>query len=226
MKKDEIVYILSTNTLFKGLYLDRIECLLDLCNYNISVFEKNSIVLNENDPCANMGFILEGKVNSIKSDPDGSNTIVRSMTVGDFFGEALVFSSGQSCPSNIMTSGKTTILFISSESLLSLCEIDEIFLKNFLRSLSDKILLLNKKIKILSYASVRQKLSCFFIDLSNIQQTCDIVLDMTREELSQLLGVARPSISRELSKMVSSNLISVKGRNITLLNIEYMANLL
>ncbi len=141
---------------------------------------------------------------------------------GGFFGDALVFASKQECPTNIVTASKSTVMFVSYGSLLLLCEIDEVFLKNFLRSLSDKIFLLNEKIKILSYPSVRQRLCYFLIKQSELQQTEDVILNVTREELSELIGIARPSISRELSRMVENNLISVDGKHISISNVEAM----
>ena len=226
MKNDEIVKILDENVLFEGISLDRIIYLLSLCKYNIEDFEKNNVISNEGDFCNKIGFILDGKISAIKLNPNGNHITVRSMTRGDYFGDALVFSSKQECPTNIVTTSSSSILFISYESLLYICEIDEMFLKNFLRSLSDKIFLLNEKIKILSYQSVRQRLSYFLTNLSDIQQSKDVVLNITREELSDFLGLTRPSISRELSKMVKSDLITVDGKNISILNIEVMRNLI
>lgn len=222
MKKNEIIDILNNNILFNNIDLDRIDYLLSLCNYEIVSFEKNNIISNESDKCERIGFILDGKINALKLNPNGSNMVVRSMTQSDFFGDALIFASKQECPTNIIASSKSTVLFVASESLLSLCEIDEIFLKNFLKGLSDKIFLLNEKIKILSYQSVRQRLSYFFIKQSEIQQTDDIILNVNREELSELLGIARPSISRELSRMLKDELILVKGNNISILNLELL----
>ncbi len=220
MKKGEIIKILSESILFYGISQERIEYLLSLCAYNIEYFEKNNIISNEGDSCRKIGFILDGKINAVKLNSNGSHVNVRSMTRGSYFGDALVFSSKQVCPTNIVTATTSSVLFISSESLLSLCEIDEIFLKNFLRSLSDKIFLLNETIKILSYQSVRQRLSYFLIKQSELQQTIDIVLNVTREELSELLGITRPSVSRELSRMVESGLISVRGKHISILDFE------
>lgn len=226
MNKDEVVKILNESVLFAKISTDRIAYLLSLCKYNIEDFEKDNVISNEGDFCSRIGFILDGKINAIKLNPNGNHMTVRSMTRGDYFGDALVFSSKQECPTNIVTTSSSSILFISYESLLYICEIDEMFLKNFLRSLSDKIFLLNEKIKILSYQSVRQKLSYFLVKLSDIQQSKNVVLNITREELSDFLGVTRPSISRELSKMAKNNLIKVYGKNISILDIEAMRKLL
>lgn len=226
VKRDEIINVLSENILFAAIDIDQIEYLLSLCEYNIEYFEKNNVISNEGDNCKKIGFILDGKISAVKLNHNGSHMVVRSMGRCDFFGDALVFSSKQECPTNIITIDKSTVMFISYENLLSLCEIDEVFLKNFLRSLSDKIFLLNEKIKILSYPSVRQRLSYFLIKQSQLQQTKDIVLSITREELSELLGTARPSVSRELSRMFDDELISVDGKHISILNFEEMEYLI
>lgn len=226
MKKSKVIDILSKNILFSGIDTERIDYLLSLCKYKIILFEKNNIISYEDSLCREIGFVLDGKVSAVKLNPNGTHMVVRSILEGDFFGDALVFSSVQKCPTNIITATKATILFIPYESLLYFCEVDELFLKNFLRSLSDKIFLLNEKIKILSYHSVRQRLCYYLIKQSKIQKTNEIVLNITREELGNLLGTARPSISRELSKMVEDGLISVDGRNVVILDFDDMNLLL
>ena len=226
MEKSEILEKLSKNSLFQGLSKSRIDELLSLCSYSVVSYGKESMLSSEDEPCQSIGFVLDGKASALKSNPSGNHVVVRSMECGDFFGEAMVFSSSHLCPSTIMTSKDSEILYISADDILKLCEIDHVFLRTFLASLSDKIFMLNKKIKMLSYSSVRQRLSCFLLEEMNLNDSKNFMLSKTREELGALLGIARPSISRELSSMVSDGLISIKGKQVAILNPDAMKALL
>lgn len=223
LQDEEILNILARNVLFNNLDKERISYLLSISNYHRKTFPKDSIIVYENDLCNNVGFVLSGSVNISKMNVDGSNMTIKTMTKGDFFGDALLFSSYRTCHSTIITASEATVLFISSEDILKICDLDEIFLRNFLAALSDKIGLLNQKIRILSFSSVRQRIVCFLLEEYKKQGSKNINLQITREELGELLAVTRPSISRELSKMEKDGLISVKGRKISILNLDEMA---
>lgn len=220
MKIDEISEILSKNVLFAGLDKKRISYLVSLCTYRLENLCKDSIIYDENEKCDSLGFVLDGSVNISKLNPDGSVMTIRNVGIGGSFGDAILFSSDEACHSTIITSSISKILFISDKDLLNIGEVDPLVLKNFLRNLSDRIMFLSKKIRLLSYQSVRQRINHFLLEEYQSQNSDIITLNLTREELGELLDIARPSISRELSKMEKDGLISVKGRKISIIDLE------
>lgn len=220
MEIGEISRILSKNTLFHGLEKERINYLLSLCDYTLESLLKDHIIYNEDEKCHSLGFVLDGSINISKLNLDGNNMTLRTIYEGESFGDSLLFSSQESCHSTIITATDSKVLFISDKDILNICEIDELVLKNFLSNLSDRIVFLSKKIRLLSYQSVRQRISHFLLEESQSQNSKDIVLKLTREELGELLGIARPSISRELSKMEKDNLIVVDGRKISIIDLS------
>ena len=90
----------------------------------------------------------------------------------------------------------------------------KIITNNMLEILSNKAFYLNQKILIYSSFSLRQKLSKFFLLIS---ENKDIVeLELNREELADFLGVTRPSISRELMNMQEDGLIKIDKNKVSL----------
>lgn len=219
MEIDEISAILSKNALFEGLQIERIEYLLSLCDYKLETLSKDSIIYDENEECHSLGFVIKGSVSISKLNLDGSIVTIRTIRRGESFGDSLLFSSQESSHSTIMAASKSLVLFISAKDLLNISEIEDLVLRNFLRNLSDRIIFLSQKIRLLSYQSVRQRISHYLLEEVERQGSKSIILTLTREELGQLLGIARPSISRELSKMEKDGLISVHGREITVLSL-------
>lgn len=220
------VDVVKGNALFRGIEEGRVEQLLLLCNYSILQLETDTILSSENEPCKSMGFVLGGKVSNYKTSPSGNNVVVKTMGKGEYFAEALVFSSSGECPSTIIAEKNSVVLMISAKDILAICEEEPVFLRNLLVSLSDKVFMLNKKIKLLSYPSVRQRLASFLLDEMHKHHSSNFTLDKTREELSEYIGVARPSVSRELSKMAEDGLISVSGKSIKILDIELLGSVL
>ncbi len=76
------------------------------------------------------------------------------------------------------------------------------------------------KIQMLHLKDVRSKLIFFLsMEYRNIG-LATFKLPHTQGDIAEIIGVARPSVSRELKKMVDDQLILLSGHHITLLQPE------
>ncbi|MBP3295963.1 MAG: winged helix-turn-helix domain-containing protein, partial [Lachnospiraceae bacterium] len=66
---------------------------------------------------------------------------------------------------------------------------------------------ITKKLHLLSSTSIKEKLAIYFLE--NADAKGRVVLSMNREMFADFLGVARPSLSRELMNMQKDGLIEV-----------------
>lgn len=210
--------ILKTNALFKDMDSKYITKLLSCIHYQVQSFKKGFLIASEGDRCSCMGFVLKGQIDVHKPNASGSTVLVNSLKPGDSFGNALVFSDTHEYPSTIITAKDSSVLLISSADILGLCEKDPIFLKNLIKNLSNRIIYLNRKVKMLSQRTIRQKLSCYLLEESRKQKSLALKCRHTRSEIADLIGTSRPSVSRELSKMENLGIIRVKLKNINILN--------
>lgn len=92
----------------------------------------------------------------------------------------------------------------------------------FLQSISDKTLILTDKIKSISMKTIRQCIIDFLTYEYYIQKNQRIVLGISKKELAERIGVQRPSLLRELSKMRTDGLIEYDARSITIKDLEFM----
>ena len=92
--------------------------------------------------------------------------------------------------------------------------------------LSNKILVLNKKIKNLSFDTIREKICSYILDEYKKQKSKNIILPFTRKEMAENLGVQRPSLSREFIKMKEEGLIDFNKNNVTILDMEALEDYL
>jgi CRP-like cAMP-binding protein len=92
--------------------------------------------------------------------------------------------------------------------------------------LSDKILMLNKKLKNISYETIRQKISSYILEEYHQQKNLKIYLNCTRKEMADQLGIPRPSLSRELINMKKDNLIDFNKNLIFIKDIDSLEDLL
>ena len=176
-------------------------------NYKLIRYSKNDIIALEGSPCTKVGLIISGNID-IKRILTSNNTIhLSSFSRGNLFGEVIAFSDAQEYPATVISSTSSEIMFISKNDFIKFCTNNPTFLNMFLNELTNKIINLNKSITSLSFTSMRHKICYYLMSESNIQNTLTIKLNMTKQKLSEILGIPRPSLSRELINMKKDNLI-------------------
>src|SRR5699024_8461017 len=96
------------------------------------------------------------------------------------------------------------------------------FLGNFMTILSDRILMLNSKIKILSYETIRKKIANFLLDEYKKQNNNFLEFSYGRKKMAEVLNVPRPSLSRELAKMRDEGIIDFDKNVIKIVDIKLL----
>lgn len=204
------------------------EAILDIfrdTNYTIKKYSKNDIIAIEGDTCTSIGLVLEGNVD-IKRMLGSKVVHLSSFSKGGVFGEIIAFSDVNLYPATVIASSLSQIMFIDKKDFIKFCTHNEEFLGMFLNTLTNKIFLLNNSITNLTFNSIRQKICNFLISEYKIQKSKNIKLNITKEKLSESLGVTRPSLSRELINMKDDGLIDYNRSHIIILDLESIENIL
>ena len=189
-------------------------------DYEISVYPKDSMVFIESTECDTLNIILSGNVRIQKIDSSGKVLVVTDFKDRDIYGEALLFGQCNTYPMTGMSTMDTTVLFIPKDAVFYLCKNDDVFLKEFLALLSSKSVTLSSKLKWISLKTIRQKLCEFILIDYKKNKSLKIKLNMTKEELADIMGVQRPSLSRELMIMKNLRLIDYDYNYIYVKNLE------
>lgn len=222
---------LAGTPLFMGLSHDQFH---DYCvKSTIRLAWKGEVLINEGDPCTGIGLILEGQLAMQKYASTGDFATIELLGAGDIFGEYLIFGSRKLYPVTIEAVAKSKIIFVPKELLLSILNQNTGVMNNFLMILSDRIQAQNRRISLLSQKSLRQKIASYLLELlrdqlekegespKSIRRTVStqaVELPVSKEVVSRLLAMPRPSFSRELISMERDGLIRVSGRVIWLLD--------
>jgi CRP-like cAMP-binding protein len=145
---------------------------------------------------------------------------------GEMFGEMVSFSDKKVWPATVTAQSECEVIFVSPEKVISQCEkmchYHQKLIDNMLKIMSKKALMLNRKVEYLSIRSLRGKLCAYLIEQHRQQGLSIFSLPLNRDELADFFNVARPSISRELSKMKDEGLIDFHKASFKLIDIEKM----
>lgn len=217
---ENIIIKLEENEFFREISSNKIRELISNIRYSVKVYKKGEIIANEEEECNSLGLVLEGIIEIERIYPSGKQIVLKRLSEGNVFGEALIFSRESNYPSTVVAFTECSIFYIKKEDILKLCTMEEKILNNFISSLSNKILMLNSKIKSISFKSVKHKVINFILEEVKEQHSNTIRLNESKEEIAEILGIPRPSLSRELMNLRNMNYIEFDRNVIKILSIQ------
>jgi CRP-like cAMP-binding protein len=216
----DIISKLEKNEFFQDLSYDEIKQSISNIGYFLKAYNKGEIIANEEEECNSLGFVLDGIIEIQRIYLSGKQIILKRLSDGDVFGEALIFSKESKYPSTVVAFNKCNILYISKADILRLCTMDQRILGNFMSTLSNKILMLNSKIKSIAFKSIKHKVINFILQQAKMERSEIIKLKQSKEEIAAELGIPRPSLSRELINLRDLKYIEFDRSIIKILKVE------
>lgn len=210
---------LRKNAIFNKLTEEEAAALLKQYNFKVVTFEKETIIAHEDDKCNSIGLIISGKLEVSRLYSCGKEIVISTLSSGDVFGEAIVFSTMKKYPATLKAVEKCELLFITKDELMNLFSANGRILEGFLEVLSTKVLMMNKRIKNISFKSLRHKVVNYILENRNLNDN-KVFLSESKEKLAAVLGIPRPSLSRELMALRDMGYIDFDRKMITIIDEE------
>lgn len=213
--------------LFQGMSEAEIQACIKDSRALLRSYEKEEIIFSQGDKPRYLNILLSGSVAVCNDSNMGKRSIVAIFkNAGELFGEVFLFLQKQEYEHYAQATQKSEVLLIPKAFILqedSSKAYHAKLLANMLFIFAGKTYYLNRRVQILSCAGLRQKLARLIMQLSKDGKTAYI--GMNREELSDFLNAARPSVSRELMKMQEEGLITVEKNKISIHRAEELLDL-
>ncbi|MCA1950073.1 MAG: Crp/Fnr family transcriptional regulator [Treponema sp.] len=222
MQKQDLLSF-SVSSLCRGMDVLVLRDMLEAVSYRIVSKQKGSVVLSAGSRYNELHILLEGTVQAVMDHENGKSVLIESIEAPDPIAPAILFAPRQVLPVTVLAESDCRILVLPLETVLDLCQKNRRFLINFLTEIGGKLSLFAEKFKLLEFSSLRRRIAVF---LSDRLEQGTYTLPFPKEKLAEYLSVARPSLSRELSEMVSEGILKIEGRTITVLNQEKFKTLL
>lgn len=207
----EYINILKKCLLFDDLTETEILNSLECLEYRTKIYKKDDIIFCTGDKISAIGLVLKGSVFVFKEDIMGNRVILSSIGESSIFGEAFIYSDVSYSPVNVVSSTNSEIIFLNFNNIIHTCKnncsIHGVLVKNMLKVIANKNLLLNNKIEILSAKTTRDKLMAYFNLEMKQNNSNKFKTQYNREHLADFLNLNRSNMSRELSKMCEDNII-------------------
>lgn len=168
-----------------------------------------------------VGIIERGTAQLIRIDEDGVSTVMEELGAGGVFGKTLAFAGSGRDSLEVVCRTQCDVLFIDYPHILKRCENaclhHSMLVQNMLRLISGKAQGLSERVDVLSRRSIREKLLCYFRQLSEKEEGNSFTLPFSLSTLADYIATDRSAMMRELKRLKEEEIIRSDGRKFTLL---------
>lgn len=207
-------------SVFKTLSDEEHELLSDKLKCNS--YKKGDILYREGSRITGCYCIQKGVLKIYKTGIDEKPQIITFARPGDITGYRSVLSNEVAC-TTVEALEDSEICFIPSEIIFSLIKKNSDFALSLIQLSCKELNQANIYIKDIAQKTVRERLAEILLMLSdtfNVDAEGFITINLTREDLSSIVGTATESVIRILSEFKSEGLIELKGKKIKILNLK------
>jgi len=213
---EEILHIISKSQLFGGLADEHLK---EIRNISIEKrVKKGEIVFFDGEEGNGFYLVIEGVVRVYKMSLEGKEQVLHIVKAGETIGAVPVFS-GKSFPASAQAMTESRLLFFPREKFIRLITGNPSLTMNILAVLSTRLRDFTMQIENLSLKELPGRLAAYLLHQSQVQGGGDLItLDVSKSQISNILGTRPESLSRALGMIRERKLIDVDGPNIRVLD--------
>lgn len=203
--------IVKKCSLFADINEEQLEKLLYCMAAVYRFYAKDEFIFIADNKATSVGIVLSGGVHVIQEDFWGSRTIIAHIEPFGIFGEAFSCAEIDKLPISVVAAQRSEIVLIDYRTIIksccSACDFHTQLIKNMLRIIANKNIMLTRKMEHLSKRTTREKLLSFLSENAIWTKSSVIEIPFNRQELADYLCVDRSALSREISLMQKEGLL-------------------
>lgn len=187
---------------------------------------KGTIIHFQGQPYTELAILLSGEVDAEIQDYDGKTLKVETLEAPEPIAAAVLFAKDNTLPVTTVAKTDVKLFVVPKKDILRLCRTSEEFLGGLLAEMGGKLILLAQKIRFLQFGTIRRKLAGYLLDEMRKQRSAALRLPYTKEVLSELFGVTRPSLSRVFAEFANAGILRQEGKTVHVLKASALKGLM
>jgi len=194
----------------------------------IQKFKKKQMVYTAGNRPIYLYFVSKGKVKTYKMNDDGKELITDIYKEGEFMGYSALFEETLYMD-NAEALEDSELMIIPKVDFTTLISSDAQVAKKFIRLLSQNLIEKEEQLINLAYNSLRKRVANALVQVNEKfkKNPGDKPrLEISREDLAQLVGTATESLIRTLSDFKSEKLVEIKEGKVFIVDEGKLKNLL
>jgi CRP-like cAMP-binding protein/CheY-like chemotaxis protein len=182
----------------------------------VCFYKKKHILFSEGQRPQMLFFIISGKLKIYKINNDGKELITNIYGPNDFVGYAPILEE-TNYKDNAQVLEDAEIMLIPREDFMNLVFNDTAVARQFIKMIAHNIVTNEENLLNLAYNSLRKKVAYGLLQLFEKYRqegSSSVVLNMSRENMAYVIGVATESLIRTLGDFKNEKLIDISGGKI------------
>jgi CRP-like cAMP-binding protein/CheY-like chemotaxis protein len=194
---------------------------------SINHYKKKQLIYSEGNHPSRLFYIQKGKVKTYRRNEDGKELIVGLYNEGDFLGY-MPLLEGRTYKETAEALDETELAIIPRAEFEELLGSNPSVMRKFIGILARNIDEKEEQLLAIAYNSLRKKVADTLVTLYrkyNPGREDSFTIDLSRENLAAIAGVAKESLIRMLSELKDERLIGLDGSRIRILNYSGLENM-
>ncbi|MDA3949002.1 MAG: Crp/Fnr family transcriptional regulator [Spirochaeta sp.] len=187
----------------------------------IRTAEAEHEIVSRGTPMTALLILLDGNAHAEIITGDGHAMIVENFHGPDVIATAMLFAPNPHFPVTVVADSACAYAWLGRETLLTMSQQNRSVLEALLGDAGRRTAFLAARLRLTQFASLRQRIAVFISEekIRTDRNGVDYIhVSHSRQELADMFGVARPSLSRELGKMADEGMIWVSGATVQVLD--------
>ena len=184
-------------------------------------YRRNQVIFMEEETGNYMYLVLSGKVKVAKTSSSGKETILAIHKAGDFFGEMSLLD-GQTAPATVSAMEDAKIISVSGTNFHKYLMHNQKVLLQIIQVLCSRLRQVWQT-QSLSSSKAEARIRMGIYQLAKrhgVQDAHGTIIDLkiTHQELAEMVGTSRETVTRVIAQLREKEIIEVEQRRMTLLN--------
>lgn len=209
--------------LFEGIEPAEMSGILTCLGARRVSYARGAVILAEGSPTREMGILLSGQVQLIRTDYYGNRSIMMSISAGQLFAESFACARAERLPVSAVATEECEVLLLNCRRVLTTCSHACAFhsriIFNLLQIVAEKNLSLHRKALITAKRTTREKLMTYLLLQAKEANRADFTIPFDRQGLADYLEVDRSGLSAEMSKLKKEGVLDYAKSDFRLLRV-------
>ena len=218
--------ILTACPLFRGMTADRIRQLLGPdTNYTVTPYKKGETIARKDTAYSGLMILLRGGATGQVTDRTGRTIRIDALEAPQLIAPACLFGGYNRLRVDVIAATDAEILTLHRGMIFEMMQEDVLVLSNFVDIISNRANVWSKKIYLLSYKSLKEKVAHYLLDHTTAETPNVAVPSIP--EIAEYFGATRSATLTVLEGLEKKQIIRLGKDQIGLLNrsaLEEMLN--
>ncbi len=216
--------ILTSSPIFRGFDGVRIEEILSNINHQVKKYNPGTVVAISGEQVQSLRIVISGVVKGEMTDSSGRVLKIENIPAPGALAPAFLFGAANTFPVDVVALEPSELLIIEKGEFIRMLSLYPNLLENYLDMICSRSQFLSEKIRFFTFKTIRARIADYLLGVSASGKD-NIKLKITQHEMSELFGVARPSVARAMKELEDAGIIKADRKDIMILDREGLINI-